>query len=325
LKLQLRHQPDHYVTLRTGLVSIGSDPSNQLVVRAEGVSDFHAEISVEGDRIFIADLLSSQGTYVNGQKVGTRAELAAWDVVRLGAAELELNDPAVARPTLWALEIIHPDGHRERMDLNEVTTIGRDAGCGITLASDLLSRRHAEVRPVRDYLEITDLGSANGTFLNGRRITSTLAYVNDELQIDPYRFLVRGPDGAGDAGDRTIIKSTAFADEEDATELIDTNAATAYLEEQSSLLSNGQIPLKNPLSIGRLPTNDLVIDDRSVSKQHARVGFENGQWVIEDCNSSNGIKLNGAPVQRAILNPNDEIQFGRATFRLKSGTPQGTR
>ena len=39
---------------------------------------------------------------------------------------------------------------------------------------------------------------------------AALCAEHDELQIDPYRFLVRGPEDAGDAGDRTIIKSAAF-------------------------------------------------------------------------------------------------------------------
>jgi len=322
LKLQLRHQPDHNITLRPGLVTIGSDPANGLVIRADGVSDFHAEFSTEGDRVFIVDLLSSAGTYVNEHKIGARQELQPWDVIRLGSAELELNHPAVAKPILWWLEISHPDGSSRRVDLTEVATIGRDPACEIALDSDLLSRRHAEIRTVRDYLEVTDLGSVNGTFINGHAVTRTLAYANDELTIDPYRLLIIGPDRRADVGDRTLIRSEPDAVEDvDQTELIEPDTVAAYLIEESSLLADGIVALKTPFSIGRIAGNDLVVDDRSVSKQHARIQQENGDWIIEDCGSSNGVRLNGTPVTKARLQFDDEIRLGRATFRLKSGQP----
>jgi pSer/pThr/pTyr-binding forkhead associated (FHA) protein len=338
LKLQLKHQPDQYVALRTGLVTLGRDETNGLVVDSEDVSDFHAEVIVEDDRVVISDLLSSAGTFVNDKRIGGRCTLQPWDVIRLGSIELELNDPSVTKPSVWALEVTHPTGRVDRFELASITSIGRDPGCDISLDSELLSRRHAEIRIARGYLEVTDLGSVNGTLLNGRPVEHAPVYARDQLTIDPYVFLIIGP--AADSisrdsheSDRTMIKysddvenhslETATVPEQiDETELLTIDAMTAYVVEESSLLSEPVVTLeKKSIAFGRLPDVDVTLADRSVSKLHARLRFHNGTWFIEDCNSRNGIKVNGADTSRAELQDGDLVKLGRATFRFHTGRP----
>jgi pSer/pThr/pTyr-binding forkhead associated (FHA) protein len=57
----------------------------------------------------------------------------------------------------------------ERLELENELVIGRE-GAAVTIADSELSRRHAAVRPVDGGIEIEDLGSLNGTFVNGKRI-----------------------------------------------------------------------------------------------------------------------------------------------------------
>jgi hypothetical protein len=72
-----------------------------------------------------------------------------------------------------------------------------------------------------------------------------------------------------------------------------------------------EIPLASPsVTIGRLPGQDIVLHDQFVSRQHAVVVHENGNYAIVDRNSSHGTFLNGVRVQRAALKPGDLLQLG---------------
>ena len=67
---------------------------------------------------------------------------------------------------LPAGEIVLPDGHRVVIGHDPVT-IGRLAECEIALADQNVSRRHAELRREGDAVYVVDLGSTNGTKVNG--------------------------------------------------------------------------------------------------------------------------------------------------------------
>ncbi len=70
-----------------------------------------------------------------------------------------------------------------------------------------------------------------------------------------------------------------------------------------------------PLNVGRLPDCDLVIDDPSVSKHHARIEWDGENAVIEDLKSSNGTRLNGDQLHiKMIVHDGDMIEFGDARF-----------
>ncbi len=64
-------------------------------------------------------------------------------------------------------------------------------------------------------------------------------------------------------------------------------------------------------TIGRTNGNDLIISGRTVSRQHARLWFDNGRWYIQDKQSANGTSVNNVRItQPAVLNDGDVIQFG---------------
>ena len=76
-----------------------------------------------------------------------------------------------------------------------------------------------------------------------------------------------------------------------------------------------------PVSIGRLPGNTIVIDHPAVSARHARVFREGTHYVIEDLKSTNGTFVNDKPITRHTLRDGDAILVGKHTlsFTLKEG------
>ena len=62
--------------------------------------------------------------------------------------------------------------------------------------------------------------------------------------------------------------------------------------------------------IGRGETATLQIGDAKASREHCKVFDQNGQWVVADLNSRNGIKVNGVVTTRKNLNHGDRIEIG---------------
>jgi adenylate cyclase len=88
-----------------------------------------------------------------------------------------------------------------------------------------------------------------------------------------------------------------------------------------------------PIVVGRAKSSNLILDNASISRQHAVVrATPDGQWQIIDRASSNGVKVNGKPVKEAVLRANDEIVLGEYRLRyfedsasrnmVTYGTPQ---
>ena len=69
-----------------------------------------------------------------------------------------------------------------------------------------------------------------------------------------------------------------------------------------------------PLTIGRLPDNGLVIDNPAVSGRHARVYREGDQYVLEDLKSTNGTFVNHKPIARHTLVEGDVILVAKHTL-----------
>lgn len=85
-------------------------------------------------------------------------------------------------------------------------------------------------------------------------------------------------------------------------------------------LDQNQYTMKENISIGRSSSNDIVLKAPKVSRQHAAINMYNNQFIIIDLKSSNGVYVNGARVDEAVLKLGDEISIGgyRFIFEHKS-------
>jgi serine phosphatase RsbU (regulator of sigma subunit) len=86
-------------------------------------------------------------------------------------------------------------GKQLSLDANP-TILGRQLDCTICLDAKAVSRQHAQITCEEGAYFVEDLGSSNGTFVNGSRITGRVPLTDrDTLQIGPYLFALRPPQG----------------------------------------------------------------------------------------------------------------------------------
>src|SRR5436190_1783439 len=90
-------------------------------------------------------------------------------------------------------------------------------------------------------------------------------------------------------------------------------AATAFLVVRRDDGFGDVFPLtpNERFTMGRAPTNRIVLKDDLCSREHAEFSFSAGRWWVRDLNSLNGVRLNGDRIQRETeLDPNDVIEVG---------------
>jgi pSer/pThr/pTyr-binding forkhead associated (FHA) protein/subtilisin family serine protease len=172
-------------SVRPGLTSIGRSAQNDIVIDSLLVSRSHARLECAGGRCAVEDLGSANGVFINGRRV-SRAVLSPGDRLRLGDVELTYQATAAAQAQAW-LEI-----GASRYPLSaEHTSIGRSRDNDIHLADERASRHHARIELQQGVSVICDLGSVNGTFVNGQRVMRQALSNGDEIRIGESRLRFR--------------------------------------------------------------------------------------------------------------------------------------
>jgi ABC-type multidrug transport system ATPase subunit/pSer/pThr/pTyr-binding forkhead associated (FHA) protein len=174
--------------------------------------------------------------------------------------------------------------------LTEVlVTIGRETGNSIIICHPAVSRHHAQIEQRGGDYWISDLGSTNGTSVNGRSIQAGQARKLDD------RDIIRIGDRHGNSIGLTFC-------------------ATPIALQPTGTIHLGKLSLANLPSyrIGRDPANQVHLDHPTVSRFHSRVDQTGTGHVIHDLNSANGTFVNGKLVRNAArpLQPGDVIQIG---------------
>lgn len=92
-------------------------------------------------------------------------------------------------------------------------------------------------------------------------------------------------------------------------------ASVECIEGETNIQS---LDLEDNTSIGRSPSNDIVIKEPKVSRQHAAINRIDDNYVIVDLKSSNGVYVNGRKVEEVVLEDGDEIAIGNTKLIFHS-------
>ncbi len=229
-------------------------------------------------------------------------------------------------------------GNLKRIELSkDVTRFGRDPGVegAIAAAAAVVSRRHAEIRRQDGNYILVDLGSFNGTTLNGRRIaTPEVLHHGDNIELGRGGPTIRFIDPAHPAPQPdpqpAQISSPAVATPEFASELRKMGTMVlgsgsplqishAGISDQPHVFIERQFGPKGQLTIGRGAECDIRLDGLLISNRHASVTNTTAGVTIEDLNSSNGTYINGERITvRKIIGEEDVVQIGPFLLRVHS-------
>jgi pSer/pThr/pTyr-binding forkhead associated (FHA) protein len=194
------------------------------------------------------------------------------------------------------------------------TTIGRQDGNTIILDDGRLSRQHARIDLGPGGLTLTDLGSANGTRINGQRVSGTQPLRDgDQLQLGETTIVVEGGTTAPSDGKIAPLVHPAAA----TTPLAPMGGETTP---RLILESDGRVfPIEQASTvIGRQVGSGITLPDTQASRQHARIEVRSGQLTITDLGSANGTRVNGTVINApTILHDGDQLQIGTSLFRVE--------
>ena len=307
-------------------VVIGRDDGVEIVISTPAVSRRHARLMLEGDSYAIEDLGSSNGTFVNGDRLIGRRKLQHGDEVRLGQAiTLNYSSPVAEEPGKTAVRPPTPvpaaPSHVMQTTIGEEVSlpvasgprqlivtiagensksysltrtsysIGRLDDNDIVIPSPIVSGKHARLEQASGGgFKLTVLPEArNPVLFEGRPLEgSRVLRHGDLLRI-----------GSQDPGVMVTLTYEAPAE------------AAAQVERD---IVFGE---KTLIQIGRDPSNDVVLPSPNISRFHAQIQKVGQRYRVEDLRSSNGVFVNDEKVDGSLwLKPNDTVRIGQYRFVL---------
>jgi pSer/pThr/pTyr-binding forkhead associated (FHA) protein len=207
-------------------------------------------------------------------------------------------------------------------------TIGRNPGNDIMIENAGVSRRHAVIRWTGERATLEDRSSANGTFVNGKKVTSQDLRDGDEIMIVKYRLIFRLPKEGeipkveAAAGQKTMyIDPAAIAQAMGGISSPRSEAATPVLRPRLILPDLKKFALEtDEVTLGSGAECQIQLPGMFVAKVHARiVPQKDEQYKIVHIAGLAGTRVNGEKITAHVLKHGDEIEIGKSKllFRLE--------
>ncbi|HZL37349.1 MAG TPA: FHA domain-containing protein [Tepidisphaeraceae bacterium] len=156
------------------------------------------------------------------------------------------------------------DGERRSFSITrDMTVVGRREDCDLRIPLGDVSRKHCRLVRDSDMLRLEDLGSSNGTYLNGQRVQESLLTPGDSIQVGPVVFVLQVD---GIPADEDLHPVTAEMAEQPAAAAVPSGnlgplSPTAQSEAGDALLGRDELDIEGlePMPSGHLDDNlDLL-------------------------------------------------------------------
>lgn len=205
MKLHFPHGDHADVELVNGHYTIGGSAEADIRLKDKGLSDIHAKLTINDNECEVSIDNAARLISVNGKLVKDRKEVREGDLMIAAQVHMKMMSSVVeeeeddnrtrVRMALpkFILRGVSGAYFGKTYPLRGSTIIGRHSECHICVNADGISRKHVQIDADPNGLKVRDLGSSNGTYVNGKKIEECEIKVGDELKIDNIRFLVQTP------------------------------------------------------------------------------------------------------------------------------------
>jgi ABC transport system ATP-binding/permease protein len=332
--------PGQEVSLSKPEFVVGRELGNDLVIASPSVSRRHLRIFLQGDQYLVEDLGSSNGTFVNDQRISAPTPLKSGDYLYLGKAIRlkiiglpETQATAIGAATVADLDSV------EKPELSQGTRVVTPEQPAMTTVMQEEAYAAKDRRPPQ--LLVTVAGENPQTYpLQGERISlgraSDNTIVLSSRIVSGHHAVIERVDGGYQF--RVLPEATnpvffAGAPIQETRRLGDGDTlrigsldpgmmvTLVYLApgEPSQQTEARQIDFgeNNRLQIGRDPSNDIVLTAPTVSRYHALVERVGQRYRVRDLNSSNGTYVNDQRIETETwLQAGDSIRIGPQRFVL---------
>jgi pSer/pThr/pTyr-binding forkhead associated (FHA) protein len=203
--------------------------------------------------------------------------------------------------------------------------VGRHNYCDIPLNFATVSGRHCELEFLEGYWFVRDLGSSNGTHVNGVICSAQRLLPNDVLSVAKHRYTVVYSPPVGHTPSRGTMAPVGWGEGVPMPARVQPPVPPIRLNagEEAGLgrllPCGGGTPIllpKSPLVVGRLPGCDIVLPFGSVSARHCQLEYNDGQWSVRDLGSRNGIRVDGVRCESNSLPPGSVLAIANFRFQI---------
>lgn len=296
--------------LADGQVSIGRKESNTIRLMERNVSRRHARLVRNTGSVFIEDLDSYNGIRINGERIAGRYEVREGDLVEIGDYHLALQRTEVAEEAGGR----SGDGWPQAGTVPDIR-LPNEMGAGGN--RDTLIDQQAPGLAASAFSQTVEQGALDQPLPPSQPLVKPPSQGNaGSGALPPF------PGAGAGTPDRPM-----YGESSQATEAISSpeklGVGPAYessvprLVCVSTTYAGKDFALTRPeLIIGRVEDNDIVIEHRSVSRNHAKVLFDGSTHKIIDLQSANGILVNGEEYAMTDLRRGDLVELGHVRFRF---------
>jgi pSer/pThr/pTyr-binding forkhead associated (FHA) protein len=221
------------------------------------------------------------------------------------------------------LVLINPNGPCQEFVLAKSNvSMGRNITNDIVLNDVRVSRNHARLECGPTGVILTDMGSSNGTRVNGMRIDRATLKPDDTISLGEQQIKYKVEDPSEDVG-ITKIDTQAQLDQSIEAEflpvMVNETSNPSLVMFTNQMTWQIDLSKKENTSIGRDESCDVFIDSGNVSRRHAEVRLEGNMFVLKDLGSTNGTWMSGQKIDQYLLQNGDSFQIGSARIIFKSG------